>query len=287
MAAPRPRGVSLSDAHSNAMVAGNILGAYFGPDGLPPHWRQGLRSGDWLSGKVNQACALLGLFGPLAEGDTDASDAPICPAQDARCVLSRIADGATDLRPDLAFDTPRFVETSLSRMLYLLHCPLSLVTDPERQPHDACPNSQGDQVARQFFSPSTAPRKTGMVNTRRSVGGKKVRLSTFVLELGLTLTLYAAQGRDDCRVNFCPQLSSSYAGSVEQGGQARGERLQRSRAYPVCRPGAIPFPLYLGHEFMKFTGRHEEPAASIGRPPVDRGRKESGTLRPLLCRQIS
>jgi hypothetical protein len=78
------------DTAGNANVAGYVLGAFFGYDGLPSQWCAGLEHGEWLGGKVDRACHLLGLLGPLPPEDelTDDDEAPICPAQDFadRCV---------------------------------------------------------------------------------------------------------------------------------------------------------------------------------------------------------
>lgn len=52
------------DADTNACFAGALLGAYVGYTALPAHWRDGLGHGEWLVGKSEGLCRLLG----VAEG---------------------------------------------------------------------------------------------------------------------------------------------------------------------------------------------------------------------------
>lgn len=49
--------------YRNATVAGSLLGAYLSDTGLPSHWVEHLRHGDWLAEKMRCAGALLGLGG--------------------------------------------------------------------------------------------------------------------------------------------------------------------------------------------------------------------------------
>ncbi|KAH7127573.1 ADP-ribosylglycohydrolase-domain-containing protein [Dactylonectria macrodidyma] len=49
------------DADTNACFAGALLGALLGFKALPPHWRDGLRYGVWLSDKSEALCAVLGV----------------------------------------------------------------------------------------------------------------------------------------------------------------------------------------------------------------------------------
>jgi ADP-ribosylglycohydrolase len=49
------------DADTNACFAGALVGSYLGFKALPPHWRDGLKYGDWLLDKSEALCAVLGL----------------------------------------------------------------------------------------------------------------------------------------------------------------------------------------------------------------------------------
>ncbi|KAK4206956.1 ADP-ribosylglycohydrolase [Rhypophila decipiens] len=53
------------DADTNACFAGALLGAYLGYQALPDHWKHGLVHGEWLTGKAEAMCQVLG----LKEGD--------------------------------------------------------------------------------------------------------------------------------------------------------------------------------------------------------------------------
>lgn len=49
------------DADTNACFAGALLGSYLGYKALPPHWRDGLRYGEFLMGKAEGLCEVLGV----------------------------------------------------------------------------------------------------------------------------------------------------------------------------------------------------------------------------------
>ncbi|KAH7131492.1 ADP-ribosylglycohydrolase-domain-containing protein [Dactylonectria estremocensis] len=57
------------DADTNACFAGALLGALLGFKALPPHWRDGLRYGVWLSDKAEALCAVVN--GGEYEGSPD------------------------------------------------------------------------------------------------------------------------------------------------------------------------------------------------------------------------
>jgi ADP-ribosylglycohydrolase len=64
------------DADTNACVAGSLLGAYLGYKALPPHWRDGLRHGDWLLGKSEALCRVLGVLDGTYSGQDDTDTHP-------------------------------------------------------------------------------------------------------------------------------------------------------------------------------------------------------------------
>jgi ADP-ribosylglycohydrolase len=49
------------DADTNACFAGALLGGYLGYSTLPDHWKHGLKYGEWLLGKADALCRVLGL----------------------------------------------------------------------------------------------------------------------------------------------------------------------------------------------------------------------------------
>ena len=49
------------DADTNACFAGALVGSYLGFKALPPHWRDGLKHGEWLLEKSEALCSVLGL----------------------------------------------------------------------------------------------------------------------------------------------------------------------------------------------------------------------------------
>ncbi|KAH7235204.1 hypothetical protein NW759_006843 [Fusarium solani] len=59
------------DADTNACFAGALLGALLGFKALPPHWRDGLRHGDWLMEKSEGLCEVLGVTKGTYSGSQD------------------------------------------------------------------------------------------------------------------------------------------------------------------------------------------------------------------------
>ncbi|KAJ4298806.1 hypothetical protein N0V88_003843 [Collariella sp. IMI 366227] len=55
------------DADTNACFAGALLGGHLGYSYLPDHWKHGLKYEEWLLGKSDALCQVLG----LKEGDYD------------------------------------------------------------------------------------------------------------------------------------------------------------------------------------------------------------------------
>lgn len=47
------------DSDTNCAVAGSLLGALFGYDGLPSHWKQGLKHHEWLVAKADAAASFI------------------------------------------------------------------------------------------------------------------------------------------------------------------------------------------------------------------------------------
>lgn len=64
------------DADTNACFAGALLGAYLGYNALPVNWREGLRHGDWLVGKADSLCKVLGVRKGLYKGTDDRDTFP-------------------------------------------------------------------------------------------------------------------------------------------------------------------------------------------------------------------
>jgi ADP-ribosylglycohydrolase len=52
------------DADTNACVAGALLGAWVGYSRLPPHWRDGIRSSEWLLRKAQGVSLRVGILRP-------------------------------------------------------------------------------------------------------------------------------------------------------------------------------------------------------------------------------
>ena len=59
------------DADTNACFAGAVLGAYLGYGKLPDHWKHGLLHGEWLMGKADAICQVLGVKGGRYVGEED------------------------------------------------------------------------------------------------------------------------------------------------------------------------------------------------------------------------
>lgn len=64
------------DADTNACFAGALLGAYLGYKALPPHWRDGLKHGEWLMKKSEGLSVLLGVGEGGYSGVEDKDTAP-------------------------------------------------------------------------------------------------------------------------------------------------------------------------------------------------------------------
>lgn len=64
------------DADTNACFAGALLGAYLGYKVLPPHWRDGLKHGEWLMKKSEGLSILLGVGEGRYSGVEDKDTAP-------------------------------------------------------------------------------------------------------------------------------------------------------------------------------------------------------------------
>lgn len=58
------------DADTNACIAGALVGAWLGYQGLPMHWRDGMLNREWLEGKVEDMCCILG----VVEGEYKAGE---------------------------------------------------------------------------------------------------------------------------------------------------------------------------------------------------------------------
>lgn len=63
------------DGDTNACFAGALLGAYLGYKALPPHWRDGLRHGDWLMHKAEGLSRVVGASPGTYSGKEDADTA--------------------------------------------------------------------------------------------------------------------------------------------------------------------------------------------------------------------
>lgn len=59
------------DADTNACFAGALVGAYLGYKCLPGHWKHGLRQENWLMGKAEALCRVLGLSDGEYDGQKD------------------------------------------------------------------------------------------------------------------------------------------------------------------------------------------------------------------------
>lgn len=64
------------DADTNACFAGALVGAYLGFKALPPHWRDGLRHGEWLMAKAEGLCMMLDVVHGTYSGAQDTDTAP-------------------------------------------------------------------------------------------------------------------------------------------------------------------------------------------------------------------
>ncbi|KAL6891788.1 ADP-ribosylglycohydrolase-like protein [Trichoderma longibrachiatum] len=64
------------DADTNACFAGALLGSYLGYKALPPHWRDGLKHGEWLMKKAEGLSILLGVGQGTYSGSQDEDTAP-------------------------------------------------------------------------------------------------------------------------------------------------------------------------------------------------------------------
>ncbi|OAQ97036.1 hypothetical protein LLEC1_05786 [Akanthomyces lecanii] len=64
------------DADTNACFAGALVGAYLGFKALPPHWRDGLRHGEWLMAKAEGLCVTLDVVHGTYSGAQDTDTAP-------------------------------------------------------------------------------------------------------------------------------------------------------------------------------------------------------------------
>lgn len=75
------------DADTNACFAGALLGGYLGYSPLPDHWKHGLKHEEWLLGKADALCQVLGLadggYNGLEDKDTELyAGKPIVSQQD-------------------------------------------------------------------------------------------------------------------------------------------------------------------------------------------------------------
>ncbi|KAJ6781743.1 hypothetical protein PWT90_07460 [Aphanocladium album] len=64
------------DADTNACFAGALVGAHLGFKALPPHWRDGLRYGEWLMAKAEGLCMTLDVVHGTYDGAQDRDTAP-------------------------------------------------------------------------------------------------------------------------------------------------------------------------------------------------------------------
>ncbi|TQV98819.1 hypothetical protein V2A60_007484 [Cordyceps javanica] len=64
------------DADTNACFAGALVGAYLGFKALPPHWRNGLKHGEWLMAKAEGLCMTLKVVHGTYNGAQDTDTAP-------------------------------------------------------------------------------------------------------------------------------------------------------------------------------------------------------------------
>lgn len=64
------------DADTNACFAGALLGAFLGYEALPDHWKHGLRHEQWLIGKAEALCQVLGLADGHYDGQEDKDTYP-------------------------------------------------------------------------------------------------------------------------------------------------------------------------------------------------------------------
>lgn len=64
------------DADTNACFAGALVGAYMGFKALPPHWRDGLKYGEWLKAKAEGLCMTLEVVHGTYSGVQDRDTAP-------------------------------------------------------------------------------------------------------------------------------------------------------------------------------------------------------------------
>ncbi|KAK4244527.1 ADP-ribosylglycohydrolase-domain-containing protein [Corynascus novoguineensis] len=72
------------DADTNACFAGALLGAYLGYASLPDHWKHGLRHQEWLLGKCESLCQVLG----LREGEYNGQEDRDTEAQGGKPAIS-------------------------------------------------------------------------------------------------------------------------------------------------------------------------------------------------------
>jgi ADP-ribosylglycohydrolase len=63
--------MAAGDADTNGAIVGALLGAYLGYMALPEHWVRGMKNGDWLSGKGERVCDILGITGKVYNGTED------------------------------------------------------------------------------------------------------------------------------------------------------------------------------------------------------------------------
>jgi hypothetical protein len=59
------------DADTNACFAGALLGGYLGYSALPDHWKRGLKHQEWLLGKSDALCRVLGVMDGEYNGKED------------------------------------------------------------------------------------------------------------------------------------------------------------------------------------------------------------------------
>ena len=64
------------DADTNACFAGALLGAFLGYEALPDHWKHGLGHEEWLMGKAEALCQVLGLVDGQYNGREDKDTHP-------------------------------------------------------------------------------------------------------------------------------------------------------------------------------------------------------------------
>jgi hypothetical protein len=73
------------DADTNACFAGALLGGFLGYSVLPAHWKHGLKHEEWLLGKAEALCQVLG----LKDGEYNGKDDKDTEAQAGKPAISQ------------------------------------------------------------------------------------------------------------------------------------------------------------------------------------------------------